>query len=108
MGTLFFLQVFCHENTKGIRNAANGTVTVTAAQQLQQIITEKYIANYGVAVEPWTDCRRTGYPPITPPANGVLSYVPRSLYYPQSEIDLNPNAKKKPGLDIRVFWDKRP
>lgn len=87
---------------------ANGTLTGTTAQQLEQIITEKYIANYGVAVEPWTDWRRTGYPPITPPANAVVSYVPRSLYYPQSEIDLNPNAKQKPGLDVRIFWDKRP
>lgn len=88
--------------------AANGTLTGTAAQQLEQLITEKYIASYGVTVEPWTDWRRTGYPTITPPANAVVSFVPRSLYYPQSEIDLNPNARQKSGLDTRIFWDKRP
>lgn len=88
--------------------AANGVLTGTPAQQLEQIITEKYIASYGVAVEPWTDWRRTGYPSISPPANAVVNYVPRSLYYPQSEIDLNPNAKQKTGLDVRIFWDKRP
>jgi hypothetical protein len=87
---------------------ANGTLTGSAAQQLEQIITEKYTASYGVAVEPWTDWRRTGYPVITPPANAVVGFVPRSLYYPQSEIDLNPNAKQKSGLDVRIFWDKRP
>jgi len=87
---------------------ASGTLAGTPAQQLEQIITEKYVASYGVAVEPWTDWRRTGYPVITPPANAVVSFVPRSLYYPQSEIDLNPNAKQKSGLDVRIFWDKRP
>jgi hypothetical protein len=86
----------------------NGVLSGSAAQQLEQIITEKYIASYGVAVEPWTDWRRTGYPEITPPANAVVGFVPRSLYYPQSEIDLNPNAKQKSGLDVRIFWDKRP
>lgn len=88
--------------------AANGTLVGTTDQQLSQIITEKYIASYGVIVESWTDWRRTGYPTIAPPANAVVPYVPRSLYYPQSEIDLNPNAKQKPGLNVRVFWDTRP
>jgi len=87
--------------------AANGTLIGTTDQQLSQIITEKYIASYGVIVESWTDWRRTGYPAIAPPANAVVPYVPRSLYYPQSEIDLNPNAKQKPGLNVRVFWDTR-
>jgi hypothetical protein len=88
--------------------AANGTLVGTTDQQLSQIITEKYIASYGIIVESWTDWRRTGYPAIAPPANAVVPYVPRSLYYPQSEIDLNPNAKQKPGLNVRVFWDTRP
>lgn len=87
--------------------AANGTLIGTTDQQLSQIITEKYIASYGVIAESWTDWRRTGYPAIAPPANAVVPYVPRSLYYPQSEIDLNPNAKQKPGLNVRVFWDTR-
>lgn len=85
----------------------NGILTGTPAEQLQQIIGEKYIASYGVVMEPWTDWRRTGYPAITPPVNAVIDFVPRSLYYPQSEIDLNPNAKQKTGLDSRVFWDAR-
>jgi len=87
--------------------AANGTLSGTPAQQLEQIITEKYIASYGVVVEPWTDWRRTGYPALTIPANAVINFLPRSLYYPQSEIDLNPNAKQKASMDVRVFWDTR-
>jgi hypothetical protein len=89
--------------------AANGTLTGTDAQKLEQIITEKYIANYGVVLEPWSDWRRTGYPAITPPTNAVISFVPRSLYYPQNEIDLNgENVEQKAGMFVKVFWDTRP
>jgi Starch-binding associating with outer membrane len=88
---------------------ANGTLSGTAAQKLEQIINEKYIANFGVVLEPWSDWRRTGYPTITPPSNAVVSYVPRSLYYPQSEIDLNGgNVTQKSGMNVKVFWDTRP
>ncbi|MEO5591342.1 MAG: SusD/RagB family nutrient-binding outer membrane lipoprotein [Chitinophagaceae bacterium] len=86
--------------------AVNGTLTGTNAQQLKQIIEEKYVANNGVAMEPWTDFRRTGYPALVPPSNGVAPAVPRSLFYPQSEIDLNPNApKQKADLQAKIFWD---
>ena len=89
--------------------AANGTLSGSAAQKLEQIINEKYIANFGVVLEPWSDWRRTGYPAITPPSNAVVSYVPRSLYYPQSEIDLNGgNVTQKAGMNVKVFWDTRP
>ncbi len=86
---------------------ANGTLAGTNAQKLRQIIEEKYIASFGVTVEPWNDWRRTGYPALTPPANGVLGSVPRTLFYPQSEIDLNPNNPGQKGGDLqsRVFWD---
>lgn len=91
--------------------AANGTLTGTPAQQLQQIIEEKYVANYGVLLEPWTDWRRTGYPALTLPTNAVITFIPRTLYYPQSEVDTNPNipgGKQKANLGVRVFWDTRP
>lgn len=112
--TFFTAGITASMNSAGVASGdlaayllAHGTLTGTPAQQLQQIITEKYVANYGVISEPWTDWRRTGYPAIVPPTNAVVSYVPRSLYYAQSEIDLNPNAKQKTGLDVRIFWDTR-
>jgi hypothetical protein len=84
----------------------NGTLIGTPAQQLQQVIEEKYVALFGVSMEPWTDYRRTGYPALVPPSDAVETSVPRSLYYPQSEIDLNPNApKQKTNLQAKVFWD---
>jgi hypothetical protein len=86
--------------------AANGTLAGTTAAQLNQVITEKYIAQYGVAVEPWTDYRRTGIPPLMPPSNAVETAVPRSLFYPQSEVDLNRNfSGQKANQQVRIFWD---
>jgi hypothetical protein len=89
---------------------ANGTLIGTNAQKLQQIIEEKYIAIFGVSSEPWTDWRRTGYPALTPPANRIaqVTSVPRSLFYAQQEIDLNPNCpgQKSADLQTKVFWDQ--
>jgi len=87
--------------------ALYGTLSGTTAQQIQQVMEEKYIALFGVSVEPWNDWRRTGFPAISAPANAVISSVPRTLFYPQSEIDLNPNNPGQKGADLqsRVFWD---
>lgn len=89
---------------------AYGTLSGTNTQKLQQIIEEKYIALFGVAVEPWTDWRRTGYPALSVPTNAITSVtaVPRVLFYPQSEIDLNPNnpGQKSDNLQGKVFWDQ--
>jgi hypothetical protein len=85
---------------------ASGALTGTDDEKVQNIIEEKFIANYGVIMEAWNDWRRTGYPAITPPVNALVATTPRSLYYPQSEIDLNPNAPaQKADLTERVFWD---
>ncbi len=85
---------------------AHGTLAGTTANKLEQIINEKYLASFGIAVEQWSDWRRTGYPTISVVKSAVVPYIPRSLYYPETETDLNPNAnKQKSGLDARVFWD---
>ena len=91
--------------------AAQGSLTGTDAEKIKKIIEEKYVANFGVINEPWTDWRRTGYPSqIVKVSNAVTTSspdVPRSFFYPQSEIDLNPNApKQKVNMVERVFWDK--
>ncbi|WP_192823180.1 SusD/RagB family nutrient-binding outer membrane lipoprotein [Rufibacter sp. LB8] len=81
-----------------------------ATNTLRQIIEQKYIANYGVALEPWNDWRRTGFPAISPvPASlAATDYIPRTLYYPEAETLTNPNVKQKPDMKVRVFWDTRP
>jgi len=87
----------------------NGTLAGTNAQKLQQIIEEKYVALFGVSMEPWSDYRRTGYPVIVPPAdkNPQVTAVPRSLLYPQNEVDRNTNfpGQKTADMQTKVFWD---
>jgi hypothetical protein len=90
---------------------ANGTLTGTNTQKLEKIITEKFVANFGVLVEPWTDWRRTGYPSaIVPLPISVAAYatIPRTIIYPLGESNTNPNTPKRTDLSQRVFWDTRP
>jgi Susd and RagB outer membrane lipoprotein len=85
---------------------ANGTLPAAEADKVKAIIEEKYVANWGVPMESWTDWRRTGFPALTLPTNALFQFTPRSFFYPQSEIDLNPNApRQKADPSERVFWD---
>jgi hypothetical protein len=88
--------------------AANGALTGDDKNKLKQIIEEKYVANYGVALEPYNDWRRTGYPAISPSPTTVLGSagIPTIYYYPQVEINSNTNAKQKANLFDKLFWDK--
>jgi hypothetical protein len=87
----------------------HGTLSGTNAQKLQQIIEEKYVALFGVSMEPWSDYRRTGFPLISPPVdkNPQVTAVPRSLLYPQNEVDRNTNfpGQKSADMQTKVFWD---
>ena len=89
----------------------NGTLSGTTEEQLRQIIEEKYVANLTVTGEAWCDWRRTGYPllQLLPGAlnPGNNNKVPRSLFYPQQEVDANPKLKQKANMSVRVFWDTR-
>ena len=90
---------------KGALNAA------TLEGNIEKIITEKFIANYGVALEPWNDWRRTGYPAlqaVDPSVAAMTGGIPRSLFYPDSEVSANTNFKQKVNMLQRVFWDTRP
>jgi hypothetical protein len=96
----------------GARNTyltAQGTLSGTFATALQQIIEEKYVANYGVAVQPWTDWRRTGFPVLTPVAGAALSAIPRILPYSDLERVTNPeNTPARASADLlesNVFFD---
>jgi hypothetical protein len=87
---------------------ANGTLTGTNAEKLKQIIEEKYVALFGVSIEPWTDWRRTGYPVLSVPTNSITGSIPRTLFYPQSEVDLNPKTPSQKAANLQTggpFWD---
>lgn len=97
----------------GITTAATVTAYVTdrpaltAANAIQQIIEEKFVANYGVAVEPWTDFRRTRIPALLLPAGALQPQILRILPYPDLERVANPgNTPARPNLTTpSVFWD---
>lgn len=79
---------------------------LTVANAIQQIVEEKYVANYGVAVEPWSDYRRTRFPVLSLPANALLPQIIRILPYPELERITNPNTPARPDLTAKtVFWD---
>lgn len=79
------------------RTAANIT--------LNDIITQKYIALF-LSPEVWTDWRRTGFPVLTAPDGNVLDgQLPRSLFYPSSEVRYNSNTPANTRLTRRVWWD---
>jgi hypothetical protein len=77
---------------------------------LQKLIEEKYVALAGVAVESWTDYRRTGFPVISPSPAAVIAgntTIPRVMIYPISEASANlANLPERPSMAVKsIFWD---
>jgi len=72
----------------------------TVGNPLEEIITEKYIANF-LKVEPWDDWRRTGYPVVPAPVqNAVLPGIPQRIRTPGSELSNNINQVTATGIPI--------
>lgn len=89
-------------------NAAIVTLTGTPSAQLQQIITQKYIACFGNPYEAFNDWRRTGFPVLAVAQNaaGVDGTIPVRLPYTTNEIERNPNLPRPiPVTNQRVWWD---
>lgn len=91
--------------------AANPTIvnlSGTTQQKLQQIITQKYIASVGNAIESYNDYRRTGYPVLTPPlqtAGDDPNTFPRRFPYTTDEGTANPNQPNpRPKTNVKVWW----
>lgn len=82
---------------------------------LERIMEQKWLTLFQASYESWVDWRRTGYPTLSPSSNNRTSnIIPRSLSYPQKEINVNgKNLSAGPGIPIlyeslknRVWWDK--
>ena len=80
----------------------------TTQQQLQQIITQKYIAWIGNGIEAYNDYRRTGYPVLALPLNPVgdnPAVIPTRLPYTPNELARNPNAPNpRPKTDVKLWF----
>ncbi len=86
----------------------------TVANPLEEIITEKYIANF-LKVEAWNDWRRTGYPVVPAPVEqAMLEGIPQRIRTPGSELSNNINQVKATGIStglegmlVKVWWATR-
>jgi hypothetical protein len=81
--------------------------------KLELIMTEKWIASFGFALDAYTDYRRTGFPIMFDPNSDPLPYTvtsrqyPVSLAYNSNSLNLNQNAPndQKVVTTDRIFWD---
>lgn len=121
--TLYNNGVTASLNQNGITGAdvttylAKPAVVFNATTAVEQIITQKWLANYlGNGWESWAEYRRTGFPKLLDPVPTALNadkHIPRRQQYPQSENDLNKQnyneAVARQGPDVlstHVWWDK--
>src|SRR5581483_9924203 len=58
---------------------------------LQEILTEEYINDFQLGVEPWKLYRRTCFPNLAPRSPSGSLPMPGRLYYSQSEVQTNTN-----------------
>ncbi len=96
-------------NTAGATSAYNaertsqGVSTSGGTVTLEQIITEKYIADFFNGIETWEDWKRTCFPAITP-APGTAGIPGRILYPLSTERNANPNVPP-PNQQPQRNWD---
>jgi hypothetical protein len=78
---------------------------LTPANALEQIITEKYVADF-LSIETYNDWRRTGFPHLALAQNAYVNYIPRRWPYSFTETLTNPQPEQK-GVTTasRVWWD---
>jgi hypothetical protein len=72
---------------------------------MEQIITEKYVADF-LSPETYNDWRRTGFPRLRLVQNAYVDYIPRRWPYSFSEVLTNPQPEQE-GVTTasRVWWD---
>jgi hypothetical protein len=84
----------------------------SVANPLEELITEKYVANF-LQAEVWHDFRRTGYPdvPLVDPAERYLDAIPQRLRTPADEMQFNVDAVAASGIPTsndgmltKVWW----
>jgi len=89
-----------------------GAYGANGANKIEQIITQKWIANIINGYEGWIEYRRTGFPklkPISASLNNDL--IPVRMPYPTDEAALNAanyeaaTSTNNNSLDAKVWWD---
>ncbi|WP_025764504.1 SusD/RagB family nutrient-binding outer membrane lipoprotein [Dyadobacter tibetensis] len=90
----------------------------TDEQKLEQIILQKFLANYYQIYEGYAEFRRTGYPKIWTGSDkgSTGGEIPRRLTYPLDEYTKNESNIKKAASALskgdtymsRIWWDAKP
>jgi len=92
-----------------ISAVANQFDTSNAEEQLNLLAEQFFISLIGNGTDAYNFYRRTGAPTdIQPSVELDPGPFPRTLWYPTSEVQANPNISQKPDLTIKVFWDNNP
>ena len=83
------------------------TLSGTPQNQLRQVMTQKWIANFGIGLEAYDDYRRTNLPALSQVLNpsGDDGTRPVRLPYTDNEIQRNPNITTQPKTNERLWWD---
>ncbi len=93
----------------------NDWVVYDPANAREQILTQKWIANFLNGYEAWSDWRRTDFPELDPAENALNNSgeIPVRQAYPQFESNLNSDnydavvaRQGEDGLDTPIWWDK--
>lgn len=87
-------------------NADEVTLNGSQEENLEKIMTQKYIALFGNGIEQWNDYRRTGYPALREHQNavGVDGTRPVRAQYIDHEMQRNPNFQVILP-NVPVWWD---
>ncbi|MCT4588403.1 MAG: SusD/RagB family nutrient-binding outer membrane lipoprotein [Carboxylicivirga sp.] len=93
----------------------NGLPTLAGSkeEQLEMIITQRWLGNFTNGIEGWAIFRRTDYPKFQPILHNISTTVPngsfiKRILYVASEHDNNPAVPVDPEGDSqnkRIFWD---
>ncbi len=105
-------QAFNYWNTEMPDSYLSGPAALSPVNELEQIITQKWIASCINGYEPWIEYRRTGYPQLkTVGASLNNGLIPVRMPYPADEATLNPEnfnvVVGAQGNDVNrpVWWD---
>ncbi len=94
-------------------NSGNAAYGANGANKIEQIVTQKWIANCINGYEGWIEWRRTGYPELKPiSASFNNNLIPVRMPYPQDEAALNAaNYSEAAGryngnsINTKVWWN---
>lgn len=106
------------DNGAGVASIGGATVAGSSAATptaLARINTQQWIAYYPIAIQGWSNWRRTGYPAIKPTIYPATSHteIPRRLTYGTLDYSLNgaqvalaASAMGGDDQDSRMWWDR--